>query len=138
MEEDVKEGDTVTTSVSGEAKETKKMNMIYNAFYIMANMGGVYAFLMVALGMWLRPVFEAMLARDSVNDTHSTNLKAIRNLCENKSNIEYIKAIEDQKALKKSQMMKSLKKSQSKPKNIDQSFNEEEPLLEGGADENSN
>ena len=45
------EGDTVTTTVSGEAKETKKMDIVYNAFYIMANMGGVYAFLMVILGM---------------------------------------------------------------------------------------
>lgn len=112
--------------------------MIFHAFYTMANMGGVYAILMFLLGMCLRPIFNMILMRDVVNSTHATNLKAIGIYWFSCRNIEYIKAIEDQKVLKRNRILQSIRSVNGMAKQVDQSFNEEEPLIEGGADQLDN
>ena len=81
-------GSVVTnTTVTKGDKETEKMSIIYQIFYMMANMGGLYTMLMFLIGLAYRPVVNKLFSHDVINEAHLSNKKALSEL--NKRVIEY-------------------------------------------------
>lgn len=69
---------TTTTNTTVKAKEeTKEMAIYYRIFFTISNMGGLYAFLMLIAGIFMRPILNGMFNVDIVNDAHQANQKGL-------------------------------------------------------------
>lgn len=91
------DGSTTTSDTVKSKTEAKEMAMYYKFFYMISNMGGLYAGIMVILGIFMRPIVNAYFNTDMVNDAHQANQKGLA----------YIKLLEE----RNSQMIDTLKKN---------------------------
>jgi hypothetical protein len=60
--------DTVTTNVTSSKKENESMSYPFYVFYIISNLGGLYAFMMIILGFITKPFTDKVLDHVLVND----------------------------------------------------------------------
>jgi len=68
----------ITKTTSKES--TKKMSIPYRIFFIMANMGGIYAILMLVSVVLIKPLLNKIFMEEMANDAKEANLKGIGKL----------------------------------------------------------
>lgn len=59
---------TKTTVTTTSTEETEKMSIIFVLFYFLSNLGGLYTFCILIIGVFLRPVIDKMFMHEIVND----------------------------------------------------------------------
>lgn len=77
METTTNSDGTLSTITVTAGKEEKEMNIIFAAFYVIANLGGFYTFLMFLFGFFMKPAIDKMFMHEIVNATHLANKQAI-------------------------------------------------------------
>jgi hypothetical protein len=77
METTTNSDGTLSTITVTAGKEEKEMSMIFAAFYVIANLGGFYTFLMFLFGFFMKPAIDKMFMHEIVNATHHANKQAI-------------------------------------------------------------
>jgi len=56
------------------------MSFLYQIFYTISNLGGLYTFLIFAIGTIMRPITQKVLIYEAVNNNHKVNKRVQGNL----------------------------------------------------------
>jgi hypothetical protein len=67
------DGTTTETTTTLDEQDTKTMSIIYLTLYTLADLGGLYTFLVIIVGLFLRPIIDKMFHHDMVNLSIKTN-----------------------------------------------------------------
>ena len=113
-----------TTTTSGTVKEETKVPVIYEVFYVYANLGGLYVFCLFVVGFFLRPIVDKMFMHETVNAVHRLNKQEIAKL--KKDEERYIGGQMGHSQSMRQDPMSSPKKGQL---GVEQRFHEDEPLM---------
>lgn len=117
-------------------EETEKMSIIFVIFYFLSNLGGLYTFCILIIGIFLRPVIDKIFMHEIVNDYNKGNKEILGNWL-----LVYIigqlKILEENRIDKLLEMERfgllgTTKQSTDKESGIaDQSYQEYDPMFDG-------
>lgn len=114
----------LNTTSSATVKEETKVPKIYEVFYTISNLGGLYVFCLFVLGFFLRPIVDKMFMHETVNAVHRLNKQEIAKL--KKDEERYIGGQSGNPQSMQPDPISSSKKGQL---GVEQSFHEDEPLM---------
>lgn len=127
------DGTQTTTETNGNTKQTKEMNMIGQFFFLISNLGGLYTFIFLVVGLFLRPMVDKIIAHHGLNaalEKYSNDISEIENQEGAKNaKMERMAAMDEGNA-----QLRHDKNAQ----NMDQSYQDQQPLIGQGADQVQN
>ena len=68
-----------TVNMTNEIQETSKMSLTYQLLYILSNLGGLYTFLIFAIGTFLRPIVNKIFTFELLNHNHLVYKQVLSN-----------------------------------------------------------
>jgi hypothetical protein len=134
------DGKTTETTTTLYEKVTKKMSIIYLTLYTLANLEGLYTFLVIIVGLFLRPIIDKIFHHDIINLSIKTNKLTPRSYSF-KNYLEQIEMTQHEKNVKREtvglriQQLPSINNGNGHAGN---SFNEFEPLVKNRNGQNYN
>lgn len=117
-------GRRALNSTSTHTKDESKPPIIYEVFYIISSLGGIYTFCLFVIGLVLRPIIDKMFAHETVNTVHEVNKNTIM-LLKN----EEIRFEENYKQLQASKAKAHQPGLKTDVQGLNQSIQEDEPFL---------